>query len=150
MKKIFFTIAIIFSTITFLIFTIGVNNGGATQNNVTPEEASFDGLIFIGDTMDEVLQQIPDLELTYLEGWALVDMHYAYIFNDDGILVLIAKKLDDSNWDWLKKEGTKYEDDGYFLGKTRYEIIKDDLLFTFYENENQNIVTLEKVAEKKN
>lgn len=148
MKKIIFTIAIIISTITFFIFTIGVSNGGATPNNVTSEKASFDGVIFIGDTMEKVEQEFPDLELTYLEGWALVDIYYAYIFNDDGILVMIAKKIDDSNWDWIKKEGTKYKDDGYFLGETRYEVIKDDLLFTLYDNEDQDFVTIEKMDEK--
>jgi len=147
MKKIIFTITLIISTITiiFFAFTIGVSNGGATPNNVTSEEASFDGVIFLGDTMEEVKQEFPDLELTYLEGWALVDTYYAYIFNDDGILVLIAKKIDDSNWDWLKEEGTKYEDDGYFLGETRYEVIKGVLLFTLYDNENQDFITIEKI-----
>jgi hypothetical protein len=147
MKNKIVTVASIFSAITFIIFTIGVNNGIATSNNFTPFEASFDGVIFIGDTMEEVELKYPGLELIYLEGWALVNNNYAFIFNDDGILVRIAKKIDESNWDWIKEEGIKYEEDGYFLGETRYEAIKGDLLFTFYDNEDQDYVTLERIDE---
>lgn len=148
MKKITFTIVFIISAIIFIIFTIGINNGAATPNNDTSEEASFDGVIFIGDTMEEIEQEFPNLEPTYLEGRALVDTYNAYIFNDDGILVIIAKSINDNNWDWIKKEGTKYEEDGYFLGRTRYEAIKGELLFTFYDNNDQDFVTLEKIDEK--
>lgn len=141
MKKIIFTII-------FIIFTIGINIGGATPNNVKSEKASFDGVIFIGDTMEEMEQKFPHLEHTYLEGWALVDINNAYTFNDDGILVMIVKKIDDSNWDWIKEDGAKYEDDGYFLGRIRYEVLKGDILFTLYDNEKQDFVSLERIAKK--
>lgn len=144
MKNRNFTILFIFSILTFAIFSIGVNNG-ATQINIPPQEASFDGVIFIGDTMAKVKHTYPHLEPEYLEGLALVDETNAYIFNDNEILVLLAKKVDDQSWDWMKDKGMKYDEDGYFLGKTRYEVIKGELLFTFYDNEEQDYVTLEKV-----
>jgi hypothetical protein len=148
MKKLIFTVVSLITTLTIINFTIGITSGGATPNSVSDTEASFDGVVFIGDTMEEVKKKVPNLETTYLEGWALVNDRNAYIFNDDGILVLIAKKINDDNWTWIKEQGFKYDDVGYFLGETRYEVIKGDLLYTYYDNEDEDIVTLEKVAEK--